>query len=85
MKKTALLLAMIIFAVFVLASCSVVGDLEESFVRLGLLEHSDTDNDHKCDLCDLKLSTCVDEDKDHLCDICKEELSQCADYNRDHN
>ena len=39
-------------------------------VQGGKGEHSDGDHDHKCDVCEKVISTCVDNDLDNLCDIC---------------
>ena len=38
-------------------------------------ECADKDNDHKCDVCDAKLSECTDSD-DHKCDICGKTISE---------
>ena len=48
-------------------------------------EHAgDTNEDHKCDLCDKVLSDCADKDNNHKCDRCGAELSECEDKNNDH-
>ena len=39
-------------------------------------EHTDTNKDHKCDVCDKVLSECTDTNKDHKCDICGKTLSE---------
>ena len=39
-------------------------------------EHTDTNKDHKCDVCDKVLSECADTDKDHKCDLCGKALSE---------
>ena len=46
--------------------------------------HADNDNDHRCDACYHRLSTCADENNDHKCDVCSKQLSECADDNKDH-
>ena len=46
--------------------------------------HADNDNDHMCDACWHRLSTCADDNKDHKCDVCGNKLSECADDNKDH-
>ena len=38
-------------------------------------EHTDTNKDHKCDVCDKVLSECTDTNKDHKCDLCGKALS----------
>ena len=39
-------------------------------------EHTDTNKDHKCDVCDKVLSECTDTNKDHKCDLCGKALSE---------
>ena len=39
-------------------------------------EHTDTNKDHKCDICDKVLSECTDTNKDHKCDLCGKTLSE---------
>ena len=39
-------------------------------------EHTDTNKDHKCDVCDKALSECTDTNKDHKCDLCGKALSE---------
>ena len=39
-------------------------------------EHTDTDKDHKCDVCEKVLSECADTNKDHKCDLCGKVLSE---------
>ena len=39
-------------------------------------EHTDTDKNHKCDVCEKVLSECVDTNKDHKCDLCGKTLSE---------
>ena len=39
-------------------------------------EHTDTNKDHKCDVCDKVLSECTDTNKDHKCDLCGKTLSE---------
>lgn len=46
--------------------------------------HADSDNDHKCDICDNKFSDCANNNSDHKCDTCGKKLSDCADTNNDH-
>lgn len=38
--------------------------------------HTDENNDHKCDICGEKKTTCKDNNKDHLCDVCGATLSE---------
>ena len=85
MKKTALLLVMIVFAVFVLTACSGVAGLENFLVTLGVRDHMDEDNDHRCDFCEYRLTSCADADKNHFCDLCEKELSKCSDSDKNHN
>ena len=46
--------------------------------------HTDTNNDHKCDVCGKVLSECADANNDHKCDTCDKVLSECADTNKNH-
>ena len=39
-------------------------------------EHTDTDKNHKCDVCEKVLSECADTNKDHKCDLCGKTLSE---------
>ena len=39
-------------------------------------EHTDTNKDHKCDVCEKVLSECTDTNKDHKCDLCGKTLSE---------
>ena len=39
-------------------------------------EHTDTNKDHKCDVCDKVLSECADTNKDHKCDYCGKKLTE---------
>lgn len=46
--------------------------------------HKDSNHDHKCDECNLKITNCKDiKPKDHKCDICGTLLSECVDSNKD--
>ena len=45
---------------------------------------TDTDKDHRCDVCDAVLSQCADANKDHKCDYCGKIISNHADTNKDH-
>lgn len=36
---------------------------------------SDSDKDHKCDLCNYKLTNCVDKNNNNYCDICGEKIN----------
>ena len=45
---------------------------------------TDTDKDHRCDVCDAVLSQCADANKDHKCDYCGKTISNHADANKDH-
>ena len=83
MKKTALLLAMIILAVFALASCEVLEGLLPNSTPT--CEHKDENADHKCDACQEVLTECQDSDNNHKCDVCDAALTECADKNGDHN
>ncbi len=47
-------------------------------------DHTDTDKDHKCDLCTETISQCADEDGDHFCDLCEERMTYCYDRTGDH-
>ena len=47
-------------------------------------DHTDTDKDHKCDLCTETISQCADEDGDHFCDLCEERRTYCYDRTGDH-
>ena len=98
MKKTALLLAMIILAVFAFGSCTLIDsilgqpcehadenkDHKCDACQEVLTECQDSDNDHKCDLCGTALTECADSDSDHKCDTCGKILTECADGNKDH-
>ena len=97
MKKTALLLAMIILAVFVLASCSLFGGEEKACEHLDensdhkcdecqevLTEHQDSDDNNACDICGATICEHSDDDSDHLCDGCEKVLTSCHDSDNDH-
>ena len=56
----------------------------ECRVKTDEAEHTDTNKDHKCDVCDKVLSECTDTNKDHKCDVCDKVLSECTDTNKDH-
>ena len=45
---------------------------------------TDTDKDHRCDVCDAVLSQCADANKDHKCDTCGKIISNHADVDKDH-
>ena len=44
---------------------------------------ADTNNDHKCDICDKELSQCLDGDNDHKCDQCGV-TTPCVDQDDNH-
>ena len=44
-----------------------------------MMDCKDADQDHKCDYCNIKLTTCLDDDNNHNCDICSKKLSRCID------
>ena len=97
MKKTALLLTVLLIAVFVMSSC-------DALTKLGVptdfidnikdkitgnedkpCEHKDEVADHVCDLCSEILSECADSNTDHNCDVCGKELSKCFPAQSSHN
>ena len=76
MKKTAILIAiMLVTTLLVLSSCN-FGDT--------LCTHKDENSDHICDLCPEKVSECADTDNNHKCDVCSATLSECSDTDKNH-
>ena len=46
--------------------------------------HNDANSDHKCDICEKRITKCTDTNKDHKCDICGKTVTICVDVNKDH-
>ncbi len=85
MKKTALLLAvMLVVSLLALSSCEFISKIP---VIGGLIScsHEDANNDHNCDKCGEALSECSIADGSHSCHICGTKLSDCAAAEGSHN
>ena len=64
--------------------CSTCGEILVAQEEIPMLDHVDENPaDHICDVCNNRISECVDNDGDGKCDIC-DEVTECVDADKDH-
>ena len=86
-NKTSLYL---ISVAFLLSSCSLGGkkgqenNEQNQNHNSTICTHVDSNNDHLCDSCNIKLTSHKDLDNDHFCDVCSFKMSSHLDDNFDH-